>query len=425
MQLELRELVDRAANGDHEAFAAVVRAGSGRLYAIAYRILRDADLADDALQETLVKVWDDLPALRDPDRFDAWAARILCRCCYRLAKRERRASLPIVADPSSARATALEPRVADHDEMEGAFRRLSPEHRAVLVLHYYLGLTLSEIAETLSIRPGTVGSRLHYATRSLRAALEFGGPSHRGVGASSMTRDQDLERHLGDWLADGPVVAPDQVIDDALERTAERRQHHPLRVRLGLLFDARSWNREHSARPLPLATVVIVGVVLLAVSTLTFGPLGGAGSAPPMDPSAVRVIEGSVEVVRHVETEGGAERFLRIESEDPRIRGEAHQVFAIEDAPEADLGRSGGVMRLENEWGAWEGAVNGVRYPDGTEIEYGWLLGDGAYAGYSYFHSTRDHPAEAERVLEGAIWPGEPPPMPDPSLLQADPLAGP
>jgi RNA polymerase sigma-70 factor (ECF subfamily) len=169
--MQFRELVERAGHGDHDAFEAVVRASAGRLYAIAYRILRDADLANDALQEALVKVWDDLPALRDPDRFDAWAARITCRCCYRLAKRERHFTLP-VASESKADTTAFEGEVADQDEMERGFRRLSPDHRAVLVLHYYLGLTLGEVAETLDIPPGTVGSRLHYAMRSLRAALE-------------------------------------------------------------------------------------------------------------------------------------------------------------------------------------------------------------------------------------------------------------
>lgn len=168
--MQLAEMVERAGQGDRDAFEGVVRAASGRLYAIAYRILRDVDLASDALQEALVKVWDDLPTLRDPDRFDAWAARILCRCCYRLAKRERRHTLAPTADPPET--TAFEAELADQDEMERGFRRLSPEHRAVLVLHYYLGMTLGEVADTLDIPPGTVGSRLHYAMRSLRAALE-------------------------------------------------------------------------------------------------------------------------------------------------------------------------------------------------------------------------------------------------------------
>jgi RNA polymerase sigma-70 factor (ECF subfamily) len=165
------ELVERARDGDRDAFEDLVRAAANRLYAVAYRILRDADLADDALQEALVRIWDDLPALRDPARFDAWATRILCRRCYRLAKHERRAMTGIEA-PEPTELPRFETEVADSDEMERGFRRLSPEHRAVLVLHYYLGLTLSEVAETLDIPPGTVGSRLHYAMRNLRAALE-------------------------------------------------------------------------------------------------------------------------------------------------------------------------------------------------------------------------------------------------------------
>ena len=169
--MQLRDLGEQAGRGDHQAFEAVVHASAGRLYAIAYRILRDADLANDALQEALVKVWDDLPALRDPDRFDAWAARITCRCCYRLAKRERHYALPMPRQPEPD-TTSFVTEVADQDEMERGFRHLSPEHRAVLVLHYYLGLTLGEIADTLDISPGTVGSRLHYAVRSRRAALE-------------------------------------------------------------------------------------------------------------------------------------------------------------------------------------------------------------------------------------------------------------
>jgi RNA polymerase sigma-70 factor (ECF subfamily) len=172
MQMEMRELVDAARHGDREAFEALVRAGSGRLYAIAYRILRDADLANDALQEALVKIWDDLPTLRDPDRYDPWTYRITCRACYRVAKHERRRSLAPLVEPRAKDPSSFESELADRDEMERGFRRLSPEHRAVLVLHYYLGLTIGEVAEALRIAPGTVGSRLHYAMRSLRASLE-------------------------------------------------------------------------------------------------------------------------------------------------------------------------------------------------------------------------------------------------------------
>lgn len=169
-----RELVEQAQRGDQEAFADLVYLVADRLYAVAYRILRDGDRAEDALQQALVDAWQDLPGLRDPERFDAWAYRLVCRASYREARRERRlmgwvreisvADGPVDGDPSS--------RVSDRDELERSFRRLTPEHRAVLVLHYYVGLPVAEIAETLGVPVGTAGSRLHYAVRSLRAAYE-------------------------------------------------------------------------------------------------------------------------------------------------------------------------------------------------------------------------------------------------------------
>jgi len=238
-----------------------------------------------------------------------------------------------------------------------------------------------------------------------------------------MTRDQDFERHLSDWLAEGPATAPDEVVGEALERTVERRQHHPRRVRLAAVLDRLPEFRPNMMSPVPLATVAVMTVVLLAAAMLTFEPLNsGPGAAPPMDASMVRTVDGDVALESTTETAGGSQRVIRIETDDPRIRGQASQVLALEETAETGLQRSAGVMRLVNDWGAWEGPITGVRYPDGTEIEYGWLTGEGAYAGFSYFHSTRHHSAEAERVLEGAIWPGEPPPMPDPSLLAADPL---
>lgn len=174
-----RELVEQAQRGDPEAFAALVRLSADRLYAIAYRILRDPDRAEDALQQTLVDVWEDLPSLRDPDRFDAWTWRLVVRASCREARRGRRMSVavrPILDDgPAIEDQTS---RIASRDELEQGFRRLTPEHRAVLVLHYFVGLPLAEIAETLGIPVGTAGSRLHYAVRSLRAAFEA---DERGV----------------------------------------------------------------------------------------------------------------------------------------------------------------------------------------------------------------------------------------------------
>lgn len=165
--------VERARDGDADAFAVLVRESGGRLLAIAYRILRDLPAAEDAVQQTFVTAWRSLAGLRDPERFDAWLHRILVRACTAEMRRSgRRATeaLPLATEVAED-AHALR-RVAERDEMERVFRRLSPEQRAVVVLRYYLDLRQEEIAETLGIPVGTVKSRLHHATSALRAALE-------------------------------------------------------------------------------------------------------------------------------------------------------------------------------------------------------------------------------------------------------------
>jgi RNA polymerase sigma-70 factor (ECF subfamily) len=167
-----RELVERARSGDRDAFATIAAESIGRLFNIAQLMLRDRDLADDAVQETLVMAWRDLKRLRDPDGFDAWLHRILVRAVYREADRERRRSpqgtqvADVATGPDAAHS------VDDRDAIERGFRRLRPEHRAVLVLRHYLGFSDDEAAAALSVPAGTIKSRLNRATSALRAELE-------------------------------------------------------------------------------------------------------------------------------------------------------------------------------------------------------------------------------------------------------------
>ena len=167
------DLVIRAQHGDEEAFASLAVAIGDRLHAVSHRILRDLDLAEDATQQALLAIWRDLPQLRDPARFDAWSYRLLVRACYAEGRRSRQWTpnmhlLPsdelTQADGSSA--------IVDRDQLERGFRRLSIDHRAVVVLHHYLDLPLDRVAETLGVPVGTVRSRLHHAMRGLRAALD-------------------------------------------------------------------------------------------------------------------------------------------------------------------------------------------------------------------------------------------------------------
>jgi RNA polymerase sigma-70 factor (ECF subfamily) len=167
-----RDLVERARRGDREAFAVLVHQVSGSLYAVAYRILRDTGLAEDALQNALVLAWRRLPHLRDAERFEAWIHRILVHACYDEASRSRQWTANVRALPVDGPTTPDDASsVVDRDELERAFRRIPVEQRAVFVLHHYLGLPLVEIAELLGIPAGTARSRLYYATQGLRAAL--------------------------------------------------------------------------------------------------------------------------------------------------------------------------------------------------------------------------------------------------------------
>jgi RNA polymerase sigma-70 factor (ECF subfamily) len=168
-----RELVERAMNGDHGAFADLARCSISRLYATARLILRDEAQADDATQEALVSAWRDLAALRDPDCFEAWLHRLLVRACYREARRSRtRSVVEIHVVPPDVVGGDIARSQAERDELERGFARLNAEQRAVLVLRYYLGLSLEEAADALGIPSGTAKSRLHRAIQAMRAALD-------------------------------------------------------------------------------------------------------------------------------------------------------------------------------------------------------------------------------------------------------------
>ena len=173
-----RDLVERAMAGDQAAFSELARQSIRRLYAAARLILRDGEAAEDATQEALVAAWRDLSALRDPGRFEAWLHRLLVRACYREIRRGRhRWTIEVDVDDvdlSSSDALGTDPalELLDRDQLERGFVRLDADQRTVIVLHHYLGLTLDEIGDVLSIPPGTVRSRLHRATGTLRAALD-------------------------------------------------------------------------------------------------------------------------------------------------------------------------------------------------------------------------------------------------------------
>ena len=165
--------MERAQRGDEAAFAALAVRIADRMYAIAHHILRDTDRADDAAQQAMIDIWRHLPELHDPERFHVWAHRIVVRASYAEARRQRTWTLRVNSVASDRHDSPdVATAVAVRDELERGFLRLGLDHRAVVVLKHFAGLSNEEIAEALEIPIGTVRSRLHYSIRAMRAALE-------------------------------------------------------------------------------------------------------------------------------------------------------------------------------------------------------------------------------------------------------------
>jgi RNA polymerase sigma-70 factor, ECF subfamily len=169
-----RELVERAIGGDQEAFSSLVDASVDRLYAVATMILRDSDRAQDAVQDALVSAWRDVRALRDPDAWGPWLNRLTVWACYRAAKKERRRNLvelKVVPDEEPAYAFDVATALANRDLVERSMNDLTLDHRAVIVLRFYLDLPVDEVARILDIPAGTVKSRIHRGLAVLRAHM--------------------------------------------------------------------------------------------------------------------------------------------------------------------------------------------------------------------------------------------------------------
>ena len=184
--MDQQALVERARQGDHDAFAVLVRGSAARLDAAARLILRDRELAADAVQEAYIRAWRSLPGLRDVDRFDGWLHRLLVRSCIDALRRRRSRPVevelqpldgPSIADPATD--------VVQRERIDDALRRLDPTWRAVVVLHFFLGMSLPEAAQTLGIPLGTAKSRLHRSLGLMRLAVteEVATPLAKGQSA--------------------------------------------------------------------------------------------------------------------------------------------------------------------------------------------------------------------------------------------------
>ncbi len=150
-----------------------------RCFRLAAVILGNRADAEDALNDAALRAWEHVGSLRDPDRFEAWFSRIVVNVC-RDRLHGRRLPEALVAEPRSTgdAFAAADERAA----LRQALAALSPEHRAVVALHYLEEQTVEQIAAQLGIRAGTVKSRLHYGVVELRAAYDAAGREPARVG---------------------------------------------------------------------------------------------------------------------------------------------------------------------------------------------------------------------------------------------------
>jgi len=167
------ELVALAQQGDQRAFESLTLAHHTRLFRVAYGILRDRHLAEDATQQAFLDIWRYLRRLRDPGKFNGWSYRLLVHACYAEAKRSKPGAAGFETLSEDIAASIDEYRlIAERDQLERAFIRMSLDHRAVIVLRHLLGMTPDEVADVLGISREAVYSRLRRAVPALRAALE-------------------------------------------------------------------------------------------------------------------------------------------------------------------------------------------------------------------------------------------------------------
>jgi RNA polymerase sigma-70 factor, ECF subfamily len=187
------DLVGRARHGDLDAFTALAGARLAAMTRTATAILGDETEAHDAVQEALISIWRELPTLREPDRFEAWAGRILVNACRHALKRRIRSRVrEIRLSPEPADGPGFDDRrgggalasagiavvgaraesIGNDDALNRAFERLDADQRALLVMHHLEDRPVVEIAAIFGIPTGTVKSRLFAARRALQGALD-------------------------------------------------------------------------------------------------------------------------------------------------------------------------------------------------------------------------------------------------------------
>ena len=285
--MDQRRLVERAKQGDHDAFAELVRGAIARLDTAARLILRDPDLARDAVQDALIRAWRDLRGLRDPGRFDAWLYRLTVNACLDLARRRRRRPIEVEietmfapSDPDHA------DEVADRALVDDILRNLDPQGRAIVVLHYILGMPLTEVAACLGIPVGTVKSTAQPGADldAIGRGSDGGDTVARRERTPGMNGDRPIDRNLLRAFGRFRAGAQPDYTDAVLARTATIRQRPAWAVR-ERWFPMDVVTERVAGPRLPWRALAIVALVMIA---LAVGGVLTASTREPRLPAPVR-----------------------------------------------------------------------------------------------------------------------------------------
>ncbi len=175
------ELIDRARNGDSEAFGVLVERYQRRVVGVALAVVKNQDDAIELAQETFVRAFENLKNFESRSSFSTWLYRIAANLSIDFWRREGRHVILRGEDAQSEidRLPSLQgdsfkavSRSELSERLKNALEQLTPEHRAVILLREVEGLSYDEISETLQCPRGTVMSRLHYARTHLRTILQ-------------------------------------------------------------------------------------------------------------------------------------------------------------------------------------------------------------------------------------------------------------
>jgi RNA polymerase sigma-70 factor, ECF subfamily len=160
---------NRSLAEQHSAFTSLVQQSQHRVFALALSRLRDVEEAKDAAQDAFATAWRRLGQLRDPSAFGPWLNAIVLSECSR---RQRRCAHCSRIDSPEARAIESDADRVDYQSLVAAcLEKVSDAERDIIVLYYYMGYSLPQIARLLRLKPGTAGKRLHSARLHIRRLL--------------------------------------------------------------------------------------------------------------------------------------------------------------------------------------------------------------------------------------------------------------